>query len=386
MNRFISYSHQCIEEDDINAVVEVLKSDFLTQGPKLKEFEESLASYCGAQFAVGFSSGTAALHGAYFAAGLGSEDEIITSPMTFLATANTALFLGATPVFTDIEPDSGNIAPGLIEQAITNKTKAIVPVHFAGQPAEMKGISKTAGRHKLIVIEDACHALGARYMGTTIGDCQYSDMVVFSFHPVKSITTGEGGAVLTNNEDMYKKLVMFRHHGITKEPDLLQNMSNAGKGWYYEMQCLGNNYRLTDIQSALGVSQLKKLDRFIEKRRQIVETYRQAFNGNSFFDLPAENDHVKSAWHLYSIRLKDKYKSRKAEIFRELRQHRLGVQVHYIPVYLQPYYQQLGFKKGLCRKAEDFYEREISIPLYAAMSREDIDYVIETILSVFERI
>jgi UDP-4-amino-4,6-dideoxy-N-acetyl-beta-L-altrosamine transaminase len=386
LDKFIPYGHQCIGEDDIEAVVEVLRSDFLTQGPKLKEFEESLASYCGAQFAVGFSSGTTALHGAYFAAGIGSKDEIITSPMTFLATANTALFLRATPVFTDIEPDSGNIAPCLIEQAITKKTKAIVPVHFAGLPAEMKDISTTARRHKLIVIEDACHALGARYMGTTIGDCQYSDMAVFSFHPVKSITTGEGGAVLTNNEDMYKKLVVFRHHGVTKQPDLLQNMSDARKGWYYEMQCLGNNYRLTDIHSALGVSQLKKLDRFIEKRRQIVETYRQAFNGNSFFDLPPESHHVKSAWHLYPIRLKDKYKYRKADIFAKLRQHRLGVQVHYIPVYLQPYYQQLGFEKGLCQKAEDFYEREISIPLYAAMSRENIDYVIETILRVFERI
>jgi UDP-4-amino-4,6-dideoxy-N-acetyl-beta-L-altrosamine transaminase len=386
LNRFLSYSHQCIEEDDINAVVEVLKSDFLTQGPKLKEFEESLASYCGAQFAVGFSSGTAALHGAYFVAGIRSEDEIITSPMTFLATANAALFLGTQPVFVDIEADSGNIAPELIERAITKKTKVIIPVHFAGLPAELKDISKIARKHNLIVIEDACHALGARYLSTTIGDCQYSDMVVFSFHPVKSITTGEGGAVLTNNKDMYKKLVMFRHHGIIKEPDLLQNMSNAGKGWYYEMQYLGNNYRLTDIHSALGISQLKKLDRFIEKRRQIVEAYRQAFNGNSFFDLPPESDHVKSAWHLYPIRLKDKYKSRKADIFAKLRQHRLGVQVHYIPVYLQPYYQQLGFEKGLCRKAEDFYEREISIPLYAAMSREDTDYVIETTLRVFERI
>jgi UDP-4-amino-4,6-dideoxy-N-acetyl-beta-L-altrosamine transaminase len=386
LNRFISYSHQCIEEDDINAVVEVLKSDFLTQGPKLKEFEESLASYCGAQFAVGFSSGTAALHGAYFAAGMGNEDEIITSPMTFLATVNAALFLGAQPVFVDIEADTGNINSDLIEMAVTKKTKAIVPVHFGGHPAELKTISETAKKHGLILIEDACHALGARYLDTTIGDCKYSDTAVFSFHPVKSITTGEGGAVLTNNVEMYNKLIMFRHHGVTKEPDLLQNKSNAGKGWYYEMQYLGNNYRLTDIHSALGVSQLKKLDRFIEKRRQVVETYRQAFNGNSYFDLPVENDHVKSAWHLYPIRLKDKYKSRKAEIFRELRHHGLGVQVHYIPVYLQPYYQQLGFKKGLCRKAEDFYEREISIPLYAAMSREDIDYVIETILSVFERI
>ena len=192
MNRFISYSHQCIEEDDINAVVEVLKSDFLTQGPKLKEFEESLASYCGAQFAVGFSSGTAALHGAYFAAGIGSEDEIITSPMTFLATVNAALFLGAQPVFVDIEADSGNIAPELIERVITKKTKVIAPVHFAGLPAELKDISKIARKHNLIVIEDACHALGARYLGTTIGDCQYSDMAVFSFHLVEFIVTDEG--------------------------------------------------------------------------------------------------------------------------------------------------------------------------------------------------
>ncbi|MCK4789810.1 MAG: UDP-4-amino-4,6-dideoxy-N-acetyl-beta-L-altrosamine transaminase [Desulfobacteraceae bacterium] len=386
MNRFISYSHQCIEEDDINAVVEVLKSDFLTQGPKLKEFEESLASYCGAQFAVGFSSGTASLHGAYFAAGLGSEDEIITSPTTFLATANAALFLGVRPVFVDIEADNGNIAPELIERAITKKTKVIVPVHFAGLPAELKDISKIARKHNLIVIEDACHALGARYMGTTIGDCQYSDMVVFSFHPVKSITTGEGGAVLTNNEDMYKKLVMFRHHGVTKERDTFKNPPDILGDWYYQMQYLGYNYRLTDIHCALGISQLKKLDTFIQKRRGITHTYTKAFKGNPFFDIPVEKDYGKSAWHLYPIRLKDKYKPGKADIFAKLRRHRLGVQVHYIPVYLQPYYQQLGFKKGLCRNAEDFYEREISIPLYAAMSREDIDYVIETILSVFERI
>ncbi len=386
MDKYISYSHQSIEEDDIKAVVEVLTSDFLTQGPKVKEFEDALTEYCGAKYAAAFSSGTAALHGAYFAAGLESEDEIITSPMTFLSTANAALFLGASPAFTDIEPDSGNIAPELIEKAITNKTKAIIPVHFAGLPAKMKEISKTAKQHKLIIIEDACHALGAGYMGTTIGDCQYSDMAAFSFHPVKPITTGEGGAVLTNNEAFYQRLIMFRHHGLTKEAELLQNASNAGKGWYYEMQHLGNNYRLTDIHSALGISQLKKLDRFIKKKRQIVKIYGEAFSGNRFFNVPVENDHVKSAWHLYSIRLKDEYKSRKAEIFSGLREKGLGVQVHYIPVYLQPYYQQLGYKKGLCPVAEDFYEREISIPLYAAMSREDIDYVIKTLLGVFEKI
>ena len=386
MTKFLSYGRQCIEQDDIDAVLEVLKSDFLTQGPKVKEFEESLTSYCGAKFAVAFSSGTAALHGAYFAAGLGNGDELITSAMTFLATANAALFLGAQPVFVDIETDSGNISSSLIEQAITKKTKAIVPVHFAGYPAELKEIAETAKKHNLILIEDACHALGAKYLDTTIGDCKYSDMAVFSFHPVKSITTGEGGAILTNNEEMYNKLVMFRHHGVTKAPDLLQDKSGSKKGWYYEMQYLGFNYRLTDIHSALGISQLKKLDRFIERRRQIVEIYGKAFRDNEFFNLPTQSDDVQSAWHLYPIRLKDRYKTRKPEIFALLRESGLGVQVHYIPVYLHPYYQQLGYKKGLCPNAEDFYERQISIPIYQSMSDEDVQYLIDTLIKVFKQV
>lgn len=386
MTKFLSYGHQCIEQDDIDAVVEVLRSDFLTQGPKVKEFEESLASYSGAKFAVAFSSGTAALHGAYFAAGLGSGDEVITSPLTFLATANAALFLGAQPVFVDIEADSGNIAPSLIEQAITKKTKAIVPVHFAGHPAELKEIAKTAKKHNLLLIEDACHALGAKYLNTTIGDCKYSDMAVFSFHPVKSITTGEGGAVLTNREDFYKRLVMFRHHGATKEPDDFCNKDECAGQWYYEMQYLGFNYRLTDIHSALGISQLKKLDRFVERRKQIVEIYGKAFRDNEFFDLPMQSDDVQSAWHLYPIRLKDRYKAQKPEIFARLRESGLEVQVHYIPVHLHPYYQQLGYKKGLCPNAEDFYERQISIPIYQSMSDEDVQYLIDTLIKVFKQV
>lgn len=382
----IPYSHQCIEEDDVNSVVEVLKSDFLTQGPTVKGFEESLVEYCGAKFAVAFSSGTAALHGAYFAAGLSSNDQIITSPMTFLATSNAALFLGAKPVFVDIEPDIGNIDPNLIEKAITDKTKAIVPVHFAGHPAELKKIAVIAQRHHLLLIEDACHALGARYKNTAIGDCRYSDMAVFSFHPVKSITTGEGGAVLTNSEEFRNKLIMFRHHGVTKNPKIFQNKSDAAGDWYYEMQYLGYNYRLTDIQSALGISQLKKLDGFIQRRREIVATYAHAFENNPYFDLPAEKDGVKSAWHLYPIRLKDKYKRNKAEIFAELREKGLGVQVHYIPVHLQPYYQQLGYSRDLCPKAKDFYEREISIPIYPAMSDDDVDFVTENVPEVFKEI
>lgn len=380
----IPYSHQHIEQDDINSVLEVLRSDFLTQGPKIKEFEKALADYCGARFAAAFSSGTAALHAAYFAAGFEVNDEIITSPITFLATSNAALFLGARPVFVDVELDTGNIDITLIENAITEKTKAIVPVHFAGHPAELEKISQIAQRHNLLVIEDACHALGARYLGTTIGDCKYSDMAVFSFHPVKSITTGEGGAVLTNNAEFHDKLIMFRQHGVTKDHKVFESRSEHVGDWYCEMQYLGYNYRLTDIHSALGISQLRKIDRFIQRRREIAKRYSQAFSDNVFFDLPVERDYVRSAWHLYPIRLKNKYLSYKTKIFAELRAKGLGVQVHYIPVYLQPYYRQLGYKRGDCPNAEDFYEREISIPLYPAMSSEDVDYVINNIFELFD--
>jgi UDP-4-amino-4,6-dideoxy-N-acetyl-beta-L-altrosamine transaminase len=382
--RKLFYSHQCIEQDDINSVIEVLKSDFLTQGPKVKEFEESLASYCGAKFAVVFSSGTAALHAAYFAGGLADNDQVITSPMTFLATSNAALFLGAHPVFVDIEKDTGNIEPALIESAITNKTKAIVPVHFAGHPAELEKVAQIARKHGLLLIEDACHALGATYKKTTIGNCRYSDMVVFSFHPVKSITTGEGGAVMTDSQEFYEKLTMFRHHGVTKDYRIFKNPSDDVGDWYYEMQCLGYNYRLTDIHAALGVSQLRKLDGFIRRRREIVEMYGQAFKDSVFFDLPVERSYAESAWHLYPIRLRDEYKAQKTEIFARLRGCGLGVQVHYIPVHLQPHYRQLGYKRASCPNAEDFYEREISIPLYPSMSAEDVDYVVRNIRDVFE--
>ncbi|MDD5327082.1 MAG: UDP-4-amino-4,6-dideoxy-N-acetyl-beta-L-altrosamine transaminase [Phycisphaerae bacterium] len=384
MDRFIPYGHQSIEEDDIRAVVETLRSDFLTQGPKVKEFEELLASYCGAKYAVTFSSGTAALHGAYFAAGVGDGDELITSPLTFLATANAALYLGAKPAFVDIEPDTGNIDAGLIESVVTGKTKVIAPVHFAGHPAEMERIAGVAKNHNLIVIEDACHALGAKYKNTTIGDCKYSAMAVFSFHPVKSITTGEGGAVLTNSKEYYERLVVFRQHGVTKADDAFVNKDENAGQWYYQMQHLGYNYRLTDIQCALGISQLKKLDKFIRGRKRVADSYNRAFKDNSFFDLPVEKDGVESAWHLYAIRLKDAYKSSKKKIFEELRLRQLGVQVHYIPVHLQPYYQQLGYSRDLCPRVKDFYERQISIPIYPAITDEDIEYVINNILDVLK--
>jgi len=304
--------------------------------------------------------------------------------MTFIATANAALFLGARPVFADIEPDTGNIDVDLIEPAITEKTRAIVPVHFAGHPVELEKAAKLAKKHGLILIEDACHATGAQYCDINIGNCKYSDMAVFSFHPVKAITTGEGGAVLTNDENFYKKLIMFRQHGVTKECEAFQERKEGCGKWYYEMQYLGYNYRLSDIHCALGISQLKKLDRFIQKRREIAGKYSSAFKCNDFFDIPVERSYAKSAWHLYSVRLKDKFKSCKAEIFAGLRERGLGVQVHYIPVHVQPYYQQLGYRKGSCPNAEDFYEREISLPLYPAMSGGDIDFVIKNVFEVFE--
>jgi len=397
MLSFIPYSRQLIDDADIEEVVRILKSDWLTQGPKVKEFEEALAAYCGAKYAAVFSSGTAALHAAYFVTDINKDDEIITSPITFLSTANAALFLGAYPVFVDIEINTGSINPDLVERAITKKTKAVVPVDYAGHPADLEKIAEIAKKYNLLVIEDACHALGAEYKNRKIGSCKYSDMTVFSFHPVKSITTGEGGAVLTNNKEYYEKLIMFRQHGVTKNPKKFLNKSLSftphtshftlhANHWYYEMQFLGYNYRLTDIQCALGISQLKKLDKFIERRRQIVEIYKEAFKNNDFFDLPVEKDYAKSSWHLYPIRLKNKYCNEKRGIFTKLREKGLGVQVHYIPVYWQPYYQKLGYRKGICPNAEDFYRREISIPLYPSMSDEDVEYVVNTILSTFKEI
>ncbi len=386
-NKFLPYGHQWIDDEDIQSVVEVLKSDWITQGPKVDEFEQKLANYCGAKYAVVFSSGTAALHAAYFTGGIKEGNEIVTPPITFLSTVNAASFLRAHPIFTDIEKDTGNIDPDLIEEAITKKTKAIIPVDYGGHPVDLEKISEIAKKHNLLVIEDACHALGAEYKSEKIGSCKYSDMIIFSFHPVKSITTGEGGAVLTSNKTYYEKLIMFRQHGVTKDKAKFKvNLHSLPGDWYYEMQLLGYNYRLTDVQCALGISQLKKLDKFIQRRREIVEIYEGAFGDNDFFDLPAEKAYAKSSWHLYPVRLKNRYKEKKKEIFAKLREKGLGVQVHYIPVYWQPYYQELGYKKGICPNAEDFYQREISIPLYQSMNDEDIQYVVKKITRIFREI
>jgi len=373
----IPYSRQYIDEDDIKAVIDVLKSDFLTQGPKVREFELALANYCGSKYAVVFSSGTAALHAAYFAAEIGSGDEIITSPITFAATANAALYLGASPVFADVEMETGNIDPVNIERLITKRTKALVPVHYAGHPVDISSIQDIAKRNNLIVIEDACHAIGAAYKGKKIGSL--SDMTIFSFHPVKPITTGEGGAVLTDADEYYEKLLMFRSHGITKEKFIFPPHGD----WYYEMHYLGNNYRLTDIQSAIGISQLKKLDIFIQRRAGIAEKYNALFSSDQFFDLPKEKLYAKSSWHLYSVQLRDSYENGKREIFKALRDKGIGVQVHYMPIYYHPFYSKMGYKRGLCPKAELFYKRQLSLPLHQMMSNGDIETVIEEVKHAF---
>ncbi|HIE59000.1 MAG TPA: UDP-4-amino-4,6-dideoxy-N-acetyl-beta-L-altrosamine transaminase [Persephonella sp.] len=384
MDKFIPYGKQLIEDDDIQAVLEVLKSDFITQGKKIPEFEKALAEYCGSKYAVVFNSGTSALHGAYFATGLEKDDEFITTPITFVATSNAGLYLKAKPIFVDIEADTGNIDVSKIEEKITNKTKLISVVHYAGHPVNMEKIKQIAEKYNLKVVEDACHALGAMYKEEKIGSCKYCDATVFSFHPVKHITTGEGGAVLTNDEKVYEKLLMFRNHGITKDKNKLINTQEGD--WYYEMQILGFNYRMTDIQASLGISQLKKLDRFIKKRREIAKIYNQAFKNIPYFDIPIEKEYAFHSYHLYPIRLKKDYKDKKADIFKALRDNGIGVQVHYIPVYWQPYYQKIGYEKGLCPKAEDFYQREISLPIFPAITDNDVNYVIQKTLEVFQKI
>lgn len=382
MTDFIPYNRQWIDEDDINSVVEVLRSDSITQGPEIEIFEKNLAGYCGSKYAVTFSSGTAALHGAYFSAGINSGDEVITSPLTFSATSNAALYLNAVPVFTDIESDTGNIDISLIEKSVTKKTKVLVPVHYSGHPVDLEPVYDLANRNNLVVIEDACHALGAKYKGQRTGNCRFSDMTVFSFHPLKHITTGEGGAVLTNNEELYKKLVLFKEHGITKN-----DFINKSQGdWYYEMQFLGYNYRMTDFQAALGNSQLGKLDFFISTIQKIAHYYKEAFNNNPYFDIPVEKEYAFSSYHIYPIRLRDKYMGIKDTIFRKLRHRGIGVQSHYIPVYTHPYYHGLGYRTGLCPLAEDFYKREISIPIHPSMIDEDMKYVVKQLLDTFSEL
>ena len=372
----IPYGKQTIEQDDIQAVVDVLKSDFLTTGPKIAEFEQTVADYVGAKYAVAISNGTSALHAACFAAGIEPGVEVITTPLTFAASANCVLYCGGTPVFADVDPKTYNIDPEDIQRKITDRTKAIIAVHLAGQPCDMDAIHSIAREHGLIVIEDGAHALGSVYKGKKVGSM--SDMTTFSFHPVKPITTGEGGMIVTDNEDFYKKMILFRSHGITRDDSMMTR--NDGP-WFYQQFNLGYNYRITDIQCALGCSQMKKLDRFLARRKEIVARYNEAFADCDNIITPYQLSDTESGWHLYIVQVK---KCDRRQVFENMREKGIGVNVHYIPVYMHPYYQEHGYENVHCANAEEIYSHIISLPLYPGLTSEQQDYVIDTLKSLCE--
>lgn len=369
--KMIPYGRQTIEEDDIQAVVDVLRSDYLTTGPKIAEFEKMVADYVGAKYAVAISNGTSALHAACFAAGIQPGDEVITTPLTFAASSNCVLYCGGTPVFADVDLKTYNIDPEDIRRKITDKTKAIIAVHLAGQPCDMDEIHKIAKEHDLLVIEDGAHALGSVYKGKKVGTL--SDMTTFSFHPVKPITTGEGGMIVTDNEEFYQKMMLFRSHGITHDENL---MTRNDGSWFYQQLDLGYNYRITDIQCALGCSQMRKLDRFLARRKEIVTRYNEAFADCENIIIPYQLPETESGWHLYIVQVKN---CDRRKVFEALREHGIAVNVHYIPVYLHPYYQEHGYKDVHCRNAEEVYSHIISLPLYPTLTEEQQQYVIETL-------
>ncbi len=372
---FLSYGRQSIDEDDIQMVIETLRSPFLTQGPKVQQFERAIANYVGAQYAVAFCNGTAALHAACYAAGISEGDEVITSPITFAASANCVRYMGGTVVFADIDANTYNINPEEIRKKLTRNTKAIIPVDFTGQPANMDAIMEIAQEHNLVVIEDGAHSLGAEYKGKKVGT--QADMTMFSFHPVKPITTAEGGVIVTNNEEYYHKLQLFRSHGIEQT-----DFSVDQGGWYYEMTDLGYNYRMTDLQAALGLSQMTKIDTFIQRRREIAAFYTEAFQEIEGIIVPQQLEGTESGWHLYMLQLEGI--SRKF-VFEQMRSLNIGVHVHYIPVYWHPYYQQLGYERGICPIAEKWYEKALTLPIHLNMTVEGLSIIVSNIKELLKQ-
>jgi UDP-4-amino-4,6-dideoxy-N-acetyl-beta-L-altrosamine transaminase len=379
MNDPIPYSRQWIDEDDIQAVAEALRSDWLTTGPRIAAFEEAFAAVVGARYAVAVSSGTAALHLACLAAGVGPDSEAITSPITFIATANAPLYCGSHPIFADVCDDTINLDPEQAQARVNERTAALLPVHFAGHACDMPVLRAIADRHGLAVIEDACHALGAQTPEGIVGDCRYSDMTVFSTHAIKAVTTGEGGIITTNRAVLNDRLRLLRSHGVTRAPERL----TCDEGdWYYEMQALGFNYRITDIQCALGHSQLTKLPTFIARRQEIATRYNTAFADLSNVRLPVERIGHRSAWHLYVLRFPGVSTGTRRWLFDTLRAAGLGVNVHYLPVYLQPYYRDnYGTMPGLCPNAERYYREALTLPLYPLMTDAQVERVIATVRS-----
>ncbi|MFZ7133081.1 MAG: UDP-4-amino-4,6-dideoxy-N-acetyl-beta-L-altrosamine transaminase [Eubacteriales bacterium] len=377
-NEFIPYGKQYIDKDDIKAVNDVLESPYLTTGPRVEEFENQLCELTGAKYAIAISNGTSALHAACHVAGITEGDEVITTPITFAASANCILYCGGTPVFADIDGDTWNIDPLRIEEKINHKTKAVIAVDFTGQAVQIKEIKKICKKYNLIFIEDAAHSIGTKYNRIPIG--AHADMTAFSFHPVKTITCGEGGAILTNNEDYYNKILLFRSHGITRDKKLLTHTPFNG---YNEQIEVGYNFRMTDFQAALGTSQLRKLNQFSNRRKDIVNKYNEAFSKIPEITIQKEIKESDTTRHLYIIRLKsNKLRVDRNEIYKALNAENIGLQVHYIPVYFHPYYQELGYKKGLCPNAEALYEEIITIPLYYSMRNEDVESVIEAVKKV----
>ena len=378
----IFYGKQSIDENDIDAVVEVLKSDFLTQGPAIEKFEKCVAEYCGAKYAVAVTSATAALHISCLSAGLGKDDILWTSPITFTASANCGRYCGADVDFVDIDPSTYNMSIAEKKlQAAEIKPRVVVPVHLAGQSCEMDKIYKLSQKYGFKVIEDASHAIGADYKETKVGCCKYSDMTVFSFHPVKIVTTGEGGMVLTNDKDLYEKLVLYRSHGITRDPKLMTGIADGP--WYYQQIDLGFNYRMTDMQAALGYSQMQKVDEFVSKRRYLVKRYNELLKNINGIQLPDQNEDTKSSWHLYVVRVDfSKISKTKNQIFAEMKEKGICLNLHYIPVHTQPYYENLGFKGGDFPNSEKYYEEAFTLPLYYALTDEQQDHIVKSLVEV----
>ena len=377
----IYYGRQCIEQDDVDAVVATLTSDYITCGPKVKEMEKMLCEVTGAKYAVAVCNGTAALHLAAIAAGFGPGDEVIVSPITFAASANCVLYVGATPVFADIDDETYNIDPACIRKLITPRTKGIVAVDFTGQAVKLNEIREICKEHNLILIEDAAHAIGTKYEGQPVGSI--ADMTCFSFHPVKTVTCGEGGAITTNDEKLYKHLMRVRTHGITRDPSEMVHPTDAA--WYNEQVELGYNYRLTDFQAALLCNQLRKLPLFTKRRKEIVKLYDEAFKDMPEIQVQKEIPESDTTRHLYVLRLRlDRLKCTRREFFDAMFAEKTCPQVHYLPVYWHSYYEKLGYPKGLCPNAESYYESSMSIPLYYMLTDEDVADVIHAVKKIVE--
>lgn len=371
MSERIPYGSQWLDEDDIAAVVDVLRGDWLTTGPTVARFEAGLASACGASHAIAVNSGTAALHAAYHAAGLGPGDELLTSPLTFAATANAALYLGATVRFVDVTKDTGNLNPALVRDALSPNTRVIAPIDFGGHPADYEALAQVAAEHGAVLVADAAHSLGARYHGKPVG--QLADLSALSLHPIKPITTGEGGAVITSDGAAADRARSFRNHGFLRDRSQLTRPDEGP--WYAEQHTLGFNYRLTDIQAGLGLSQLTKLEGFIARRQVIATRYLSAFADLDGLELPTVRDGVEPGWHLFQVRVPEAALRR--PLYDRLQALGLGVQVHYLPVYRHPYYAALGFEDGQCPVAEDLYERSITLPLFPRLTDEQVSRVID---------